>query len=128
MRGVHAAAADGFFVGFITSNFVPVTWHLIFLGCTAGIILMGVQKGVERASVIMMPILLVLAFIIAVYSMTRPGAGAGIGEATARIFARENIEGIAIVDYNYEAACKTAEGVGIIMSESSSAALDSPLA
>ena len=36
------------------------------------------------------------------------GAAAGIGEATARIFARENIEGIAIVDYNYEAACKVA--------------------
>ena len=76
--GGAGAAADGFFVGFITSDFVPVAWHLIFLGCTAGIILMGVQKGVERASVIMMPILLVLAFIIAVYSMTRPGAGAGI--------------------------------------------------
>ena len=39
------------------------------------------------------------------------GAGAGIGEAAARIFARENIEGIAIVDYNYEAACKVAESL-----------------
>ena len=76
--GSTAAAADGFFVGFITSNFVPVFWHLLFLGCTALIILKGVQKGVERASVVMMPILLVLAAIVAVYSMTRPGAGAGI--------------------------------------------------
>ena len=76
--GSTAAAADGFFVGFITSNFVPVFWHLIFLGCTALIILKGVQKGVERASVVMMPILLVLALVVAIYSMTRPGAGAGI--------------------------------------------------
>ena len=76
--GSTAAAADGFFVGFITSNFVPVFWHLLFLGCTALIILKGVQKGVERASVVMMPILLVLAAVVAVYSMTRPGAGAGI--------------------------------------------------
>jgi len=76
--GSTGAAADGFFVGFITSNFVPVFWHLVFLGCTALIILKGVQKGVERASVVMMPILLVLAAIVAVYSMTRPGAGAGI--------------------------------------------------
>ena len=76
--GSASAAADGFFVGFITSNFVPVVWHLLFLGCTAAIILMGVQKGVERASVVMMPILLVLAAVVAVYSMTRPGAGAGI--------------------------------------------------
>jgi len=40
------------------------------------------------------------------------GSGSGIGEATARIFARENVEGIAIVDYNYEAACKVAESLG----------------
>ena len=76
--GSTAAATDGFFVGFITSNFTPVFWHLIFLGCTALIILKGVEKGVERASVVMMPVLLILAFVVAVYSMTRPGAGAGI--------------------------------------------------
>ena len=78
MGGSSAAAADGFFIGFITSDLVPVFWHLIFLGCTAFIILKGVQKGVERASVVMMPILLVLALVVAIYSMTRPGAGAGI--------------------------------------------------
>ena len=40
------------------------------------------------------------------------GSANGIGKATAEIFVRENIEGIAIVDYNYEAACKTAEELG----------------
>ena len=40
------------------------------------------------------------------------GSAGGIGKATAEIFVRENIEGIAIVDYNYEAACKTAEELG----------------
>lgn len=40
------------------------------------------------------------------------GGGSGIGAATVAAFARENIEGVAIVDYNYEAACKVAEGIG----------------
>ena len=40
------------------------------------------------------------------------GSGSGIGAATAKIFVRENVAGIAIVDYNYEAACKTAEELG----------------
>ena len=40
------------------------------------------------------------------------GSGSGIGAATARVFVRENIQGIAIVDYNYEAACKVAEELG----------------
>ena len=40
------------------------------------------------------------------------GSGSGIGAATAEIFVRENVAGIAIVDYNYEAACATAEKLG----------------
>lgn len=75
---VNAVAADGYFGGFISSTWEPVLWHLIFLGCTLGIILKGVEGGVERASRVMMPLLLILAIIVAVYSMTRPGAAAGI--------------------------------------------------
>ena len=62
----------------MTEPFEPIFWNLIFLGCTLGIILKGVEGGVERASRVMMPLLLILAVIVAVYSMTRPGAGAGI--------------------------------------------------
>ncbi len=40
------------------------------------------------------------------------GSARGIGAATAKIFVRENVAGIAIVDYDYEAACKTAEELG----------------
>lgn len=75
---VNAVAADGYFGGFISSTWEPVLWHLIFLGCTLGIILKGVEGGVERASRVMMPLLLILAITVAVYSMTRPGAAAGI--------------------------------------------------
>ena len=39
---------------------------------------MGVQGGIERVSRLMMPVLVVLAAIVCIYSMTRPGAGAGI--------------------------------------------------
>lgn len=42
------------------------------------------------------------------------GSGSGIGKATAEIFVRENIAGIAIVDYNYETACATAEELGSV--------------
>lgn len=75
---VNLVAGDGYFGSFISSPFEPIIWNLIFLGCTLGIILKGVEGGVERASRVMMPLLLILAIIVAVYSMTRPGAGAGI--------------------------------------------------
>lgn len=40
------------------------------------------------------------------------GSAKGIGAATAKIFVREEVEGIAIVDYDYETACKTAAELG----------------
>jgi len=42
------------------------------------------------------------------------GSGSGIGAATAEVFVREGVAGIAIVDYNYEAACATAEKLGSV--------------
>lgn len=42
------------------------------------VILFGVESGVERVSKIMMPALVVLAIIVAIYSCTRPGAAEGI--------------------------------------------------
>ena len=42
------------------------------------IILGGVQNGVERMSKIMMPVLVVLAVVVTIYSVTRPGAVEGV--------------------------------------------------
>ena len=75
---VGVLAGDGYFGSFISDAWEPVFWHLVFLGCTLAVILKGVEKGVEKASRVMMPLLLLLAAVVAVYSMTRPGAGAGI--------------------------------------------------
>ena len=75
---VGVLAGDGYFGSFISDAWEPVFWHLAFLGCTLAVILKGVEKGVEKASRVMMPLLLLLAAVVAVYSMTRPGAGAGI--------------------------------------------------
>ena len=38
----------------------------------------GIQKGIERVSKLMMPILVVFAIFITVYSVTRPGALEGV--------------------------------------------------
>ena len=51
---------------------------LIFTAMTLAIIFAGVENGIERVSKIMMPILVVLSLIIAVYSVTRPGAMEGV--------------------------------------------------
>ncbi len=64
------AAEDDYFTGFITSQGQPIVYNIIFLVIVCAIILMGVNKGIENWSKILMPILLVLILIIAVFCLT----------------------------------------------------------
>ncbi len=64
------AAGDGFFTGFITSQYSPIVFTVIFLGLTSVIIYMGVEKGIEACSKVLMPILLILVVGIAIFSLT----------------------------------------------------------
>lgn len=65
-----ATVADGYFTGFITSQWSPIIWFLVFLGATTFVVYKGVDKGIERLSTVLMPILLVLIMGIALFSLT----------------------------------------------------------
>ena len=71
-------ASDGYFFNFIANGASAEICFAIFTILTLAIIFAGVRNGVERVSKVMMPILVVLSVIIAVYSVTRPGALAGV--------------------------------------------------
>lgn len=71
-------ASDDFFVNFITDGVASEFWFVIFAALVLGVIFMGVRNGIERVSRVMMPVLVVLAVIICVYSVTRPGALMGV--------------------------------------------------
>ena len=64
------AAQDGFFTGFITSQYEPIIMLVIFLLVCAVIIYMGVESGIEKFSKVIMPVLLILVIGIAIYSLT----------------------------------------------------------
>ena len=69
---------DDYFTGFISGGFSAEVCFIIFTFITLAIIYAGVRNGIERVSKFMMPILVVLSFIIMIYSVTRPGALAGV--------------------------------------------------
>ena len=71
-------AADGYFSEFISNGASTEICFVIFCMFTLSIIYAGVRNGIERVSKFMMPILVVLSVIIAIYSVTRPGAVAGV--------------------------------------------------
>ncbi len=76
--GAHTVAQDGYFTGFITDGAQVELWFLVFAFCTLAVVFAGVRSGIERISRVMMPILVVLAVIVSIYSVTRPGALAGV--------------------------------------------------
>jgi len=67
-----------YFGGFISSSWSPLIYTLIFLGMTGGVLVLGIQKGIERFSKVMMLLLFVLIVLIAIRSITLPGAAEGI--------------------------------------------------
>jgi len=73
-----AAATDSYFGNFITGAQEPIIWFLVFISITALVVLFGVEKGIEKVSKIMMPILVVLSIGIAVYALFMPGAIDGV--------------------------------------------------
>ena len=79
VRGhAQTVAEDGYFSAFISDGFSTEICFAIFSVITLAIIYAGVRNGIERVSKFMMPILVVLSVIIAIYSVTRPGALAGV--------------------------------------------------
>ena len=75
---VEAAAGDTYFTGFIGSAVEPIGWFFLFIGLTAVIVLCGVQKGIEKVSKLMMPVLVVLIVLICGYILTLDGAMEGV--------------------------------------------------
>ena len=83
------AVADGYFTGFITAQWEPLIWFLIFLGATAVIVYMGVDKGIERMSKVLMPLLILLIIAISIFSLT-------LKHTDANGVTRTGMEGFAI--------------------------------
>ena len=76
-RGETLSAMSTMFSDYVSSPWLPLVGHTLFLLATAVIVAAGVKGGIEKFSKIMMPLLFVIVLGIAVYSMTLPGAKAG---------------------------------------------------
>ena len=74
----EAVSQDGYFTSFIANGYEPELWFFIFMFAVLFVIFFGVKNGIERVSRFMMPILLVLALIISIYSISLPGAMEGV--------------------------------------------------
>lgn len=73
-----ATQINAMFEGLVKNGFRQVLWHFIFIGLCLGIVIGGVQKGIERWSKILMPILLGLLILLFINGMLSDGARQGL--------------------------------------------------
>ena len=75
-----AALADGgdYFVNFITGGAESFAWMTIFAIVVYVIVFFGINNGIEKVNLVLMPLLIVMAVGIVIYTMTIPGALEGV--------------------------------------------------
>ena len=74
----NAAAGTSYFGDFTSQTWSPLFFFFLFLTITVVVVALGVQKGVELVSKIMMPVLVLLTIFIACYVTTIDNAWEGI--------------------------------------------------
>lgn len=78
LSGKSPEEVSEIFSAFTSSAAMPLLCQGGFVLLTSLVIVLGVQKGIEKSTKLLMPLLLVLMLLLCVRSLTLPGAGEGL--------------------------------------------------
>jgi NSS family neurotransmitter:Na+ symporter len=78
LAGKTAEQYTADFSTFVSDPVRPLIYLFIAVLFTLGVVVMGVQKGIERASKVMMPMLFIFILILVFCSLSLPGAKKGV--------------------------------------------------
>lgn len=120
VRGVLPADAGGAgdYFGAVGTGLPAIITHLLFMAITMFIVVRGVKRGLERAAVILMPMLFVILVGLAVWAGTLSGGGAGYAYYLRPQFA-ELLNPAIITDAAGQAFFSLSLGMGAIMTYAS---------
>ena len=76
--GKNAVEINQLFNSFQDSNWRPLLWTLVFLTLSGSVVLAGVEKGIERYSKILMPMLVFIIIILDIRAITLPNSVEGL--------------------------------------------------
>lgn len=103
----------GAFGGFISSTWEPLVYTLIFLAVTAVANFGGVKNGIERFSKPMMTVLSITIILVAIRSLTLPGAAEGTKYLLIPDFSK--IDGKVLITALGQAFMSLSIGIGILL-------------
>jgi len=133
---VYQAFAGGFhnktteilsndFAEFTSDSYRPLIWQMIFMALTALVVLAGVQKGIEKYTKILMPLLIILILAVCIRSVSLPGASEGLRFLFYPDFSK--ITGQSVLLALGQAAFSLSIGMGALITYGSYIRKDTPL-
>lgn len=108
-----AAEIETMFTNFITHPTKPIIWQIIFMLITGTVVATGVEKGIERFSKILVPLLLVIIIILDIRAITLPGGKEGLDFLFKPNFSK--ITGSSILDALGHSFFSLSLGMGIMI-------------
>ncbi|AQL44101.1 daunorubicin ABC transporter ATP-binding protein [Halorientalis sp. IM1011] len=75
-QGAYFSAPAEYF-GAVSAGPEAIAAQLVFLGIVVGIVALGIEDGIEKATKVMVPSIVVLLVMLALWAVTIDGAGAG---------------------------------------------------
>lgn len=113
LSGQSAEGVSKMFADFISHPYLPLIYQLLFLVFTVVVVVLGVQKGIEGFSKVLMPILFLLMIVLCIRSVTLPGAGKGLEFLFKPDFSKLN--GEAVLSALGQAMFSLSIGLGVLI-------------
>ena len=89
--GANPETITHIFTTFVSDGTSVTLYHLFYVILTVWIVTGGIEKGIEKASMILMPTLLLILLLLVLRSLTLPGASQGISFYLSPDFSKVNL-------------------------------------
>jgi NSS family neurotransmitter:Na+ symporter len=78
LSGVPTEEYANIFINFITDPVQPIIWQAIYMALTIGIVVAGIKGGIEKASKVLMPSVIIILLLLIIRGVTLEGSWEGL--------------------------------------------------
>ncbi len=112
-QGKELSVIEQEFADFHNLGWKNVLWQVVFIFMTGFVVFKGVANGIEKYSKILMPLLVVILIVLAIRSVTLPGAGEGLAFLFKPDFSK--ITGSVLISALGQAFFSLSMGMGVLI-------------
>lgn len=107
-----SASFEGKMKDYVSSDWKPIIFTILMIAANVAVLMMGVRKGIEKISNIMMPLLFLILVIFCVVALSLPGASDGLNFFLNPDFSKVN--GSVVIDAMGQAFFSLSLGMGVL--------------